>query len=167
MHQSVMDWVGGVAAGLVLDPAAVILEVGSFDVNGSVRPIFAGYRYLGVDVRPGRGVDRVVHWSDDYRRLGPFDVVVCTEVLEHANHPWQLVDHMGAALAPGGHLILTCRGFDERGCFPVHDHPVDLWRFSLRALVGIVAAAGLDVFDARPDPAAPGWFVLARRPPTV
>jgi len=40
-----------------------VLEVGSYDVNGSVRPIFSDRErfphYTGVDMRAGPGVDRV------------------------------------------------------------------------------------------------------------
>ena len=36
-----------------------ILEIGSFDVNGSIRAMFPGAFYTGVDLVEGPGVDRV------------------------------------------------------------------------------------------------------------
>jgi hypothetical protein len=38
---------------------AKVLEVGSLDINGSIRPFFENCDYLGVDLGEGRGVDMV------------------------------------------------------------------------------------------------------------
>jgi hypothetical protein len=49
---------------------ALILDIGSQDINGSLRQAApAGARYVGLDFAAGRGVDRVL---DDPYRL-PFD----------------------------------------------------------------------------------------------
>lgn len=37
-----------------------------------------------------------------------FDVVVCTEVLEHLDHQREALKNLASMVAPGGHLILTC-----------------------------------------------------------
>src|SRR5690606_27806966 len=54
MHESVLAWVAGQvhARGLA---ALDVIELGSYDVNGSVRPLFVG-DYTGIDMRPGPGV---------------------------------------------------------------------------------------------------------------
>lgn len=105
MHAQAHDFVAAHAA--ALRPASV-LEIGSLDVNGSVRPLFAGARrYLGIDIAPGPGVDEVADaadWSSDER----FDVVVSTEVLEHAPRWSDVVANAWTALAPGGTLLVTC-----------------------------------------------------------
>lgn len=36
-----------------------------------------------------------------------FDVVICTEVLEHLEHPWDALTNLGAALRDGGVMVLT------------------------------------------------------------
>ena len=61
-----------------------VLEVGSLDINGSVRPLFENCNYTGIDLGEGRGVDVVAHVTD-YHRLddNEFDVVISTETLEH------------------------------------------------------------------------------------
>src|SRR5688500_13488994 len=38
---------------------------------------------------------------------GPFDVVICGEVIEHVGNPQGLFEMAGRALAPGGRLVLT------------------------------------------------------------
>jgi 2-polyprenyl-3-methyl-5-hydroxy-6-metoxy-1,4-benzoquinol methylase len=38
---------------------------------------------------------------------GVFDVVVCTEVLEHLDEPARALANIAAAVAPGGHVVVT------------------------------------------------------------
>lgn len=87
-----------------------VLEVGSYNVNGSVRGIFPDAKtYLGIDVRPGPGVDRVHDLSKD--DLGErFDTIVCCEVLEHCARWRELIAAMRRHLEPGGRLLITCGG---------------------------------------------------------
>ena len=108
-----------------------VLDVGSFDVNGNLRGMFAGARYLGVDMRPGPNVDRVVNAHDLVAEFGPasFDTVVCCEVLEHDPEFWTSMAQMGEVLKPGGRMLVTTRGI----AFPLHEFPDDLWRFTLSA----------------------------------
>ncbi|HLV21376.1 MAG TPA: class I SAM-dependent methyltransferase [Polyangiaceae bacterium] len=52
-------------------------------------------------------------------RLGSFDLVVCSEVVEHVDDDILAVRHLSLLLAPGGWLVLTVPGgrmsrFDER-----------------------------------------------------
>lgn len=165
MHPSVDEWVGAmVSARGLADPAYRVLEVGSFDVNGSVRPHFAGVaEYIGLDIRPGPGVDVVVDeqaYAFQFPR-GWIDVVVSTEMLEHCLRPWSEVNKMAAVLRPGGFLLLTTRGFG----FGVHDHPRDFWRFSTGAVALLLDDAGLDVewLSEDTDPLSPGVFAMGVR----
>jgi SAM-dependent methyltransferase len=84
-----------------------VAEVGSFDVNGSPRPLLsAATSYVGFDVRAGRGVDEVRDVSG-WRAAPRFDTVVSTETLEHARDPERLLAGMARMLKAGGLLILT------------------------------------------------------------
>lgn len=162
MHASVMWYVGKMIEYLDIKNDSV-LEVGSYDVNGSVRGLFAG-EFVGSDMRAGPGVDVVAPAADlpfDDKR---FDVVVSTEMLEHDTLPWLSIAEMVRVVRPGGVLILTARGYDERGCFPVHDFPADHWRFSVGGMVAMLEHLGLQGVDARADPEAPGVFACAKRP---
>src|SRR5512133_1128292 len=65
-----------------------VLEVGSQNVNGSLRSYVEGLgpsRYFGVDMTPGDGVDEVCSAEKLIERFGvdAFDVVISTEMLEH------------------------------------------------------------------------------------
>lgn len=85
-----------------------ILEVGSYIENGSVRDYFSGYaNYLGVDWRPGPGVDLVLQ-AKDLGTLGrKFDVVVSASMLEH-DAEWRLsIPSMVKALALDGILLMS------------------------------------------------------------
>jgi SAM-dependent methyltransferase len=162
VHESVRVYVARQVADRGLAGLSVV-EVGSYDVNGTIRDLFAG-PYTGVDMRPGPGVD-VVGRSD---RLpfpaAMFDVAVSTEMLEHDLRPWLTVAELARVVKPGGTVLLTCRGYDKRGCFPVHDYPDDLWRFTVTAIELLLSDAGLHHIEAIEDPQAPGVFATATKP---
>ncbi len=162
-HTSVLAW-----APTVL-PAAVVagrrvLEVGSYDVNGSVRPIVVAggpASYLGVDAQLGPGVDRVVDCARLVDELGEqFDIVISTEMLEHVVDWSTSIAQLVEAVAPGGLLVLTTRGPG----FPHHPFPIDTWRYTVDGMAAILAACGLVDVLAVADPQAPGVFATAHKP---
>lgn len=142
-----------------------MLEVGSLDVNGSVRPYVLNLEpasYLGTDMRPGLGVDQIVRAEDLIKEFGPrnFHVVICTEMLEHAESWRTCLANMLEVLKPRGLLVLTTRGPG----FPLHGFPEDHWRFTVEDFKRILAAAGMETLSVRHDYQQPGVFVKARRP---
>lgn len=102
------------------------LDVGSFDVNGTYRPLVEGrgWEYVGLDVAAGPNVDVVA--SDPYRfpfEAGAFDVVLSGSTMEHVEAIWLWVPELTRVLRPGGLLaIVTHWKFIE------HRYPVDCWR---------------------------------------
>src|ERR1700741_1662508 len=118
-----MTWLGEMVTNYGLAEKDT-LEVGSLNVNGSPRSLFSG-KYYGVDMRPGPDVDVVVNAHDLWRVFPDqhFDVVVSAEMLEHDDAPWKSISEMRRVVREGGFLLLTCRGYDERGCFPLHSYP--------------------------------------------
>lgn len=163
MHPSVMTWVADVVASHGLN-AGNVIEIGSYDVNGTVRPLFdRAELYWGTDIREGPGVDEVLDIEDTVNVITfdqpKWDTVVSTEMLEHTPHPWVAVWHMGLLLRPGGHLVLTTRGPG----FGIHDFPGDFFRFTAPAMRLLVEEGGLQVVELADDPEYPGVFVLAKR----
>lgn len=139
-----------------------VVELGSRNVNGTVRDLFTG-TYLGIDREAGPGVDVVADVEDPHTalRFGQADVVISTEALEHTPHPERFLRTAAHLCRPGGTLLLTCRGYDERGCWEVHDAP-DYWRFGRPAMVELLLPHFYGA-TVETDPDGPGWLVHARR----
>jgi len=119
--------------------------------------------YTGTDVQPGPGVDLVSPSEKLPEALGDdaADVVISTEMLEHAEDWRAAMTGMVRVLAPGGLLVLTTR---SEG-FPYHPHPGDFWRYSIAQMHDIAVACGLQIMRLETDEAAsPGVFLLARKP---
>jgi SAM-dependent methyltransferase len=64
-----------------------VLEIGSLNINGSIRPFFEQCVYVGVDLGEGRDVDVVARGEDLTYADGSFDVVASCECFEH-NPEW-------------------------------------------------------------------------------
>jgi len=60
-----------------------VLEIGSLNINGTVRDFFSADEYVGVDVAEGTGVDVVAHGQDVDAADNWFDCVVSAECFEH------------------------------------------------------------------------------------
>ncbi len=75
---------------------------------------------------------------------GPFDVVVCEQVLEHVADPWRAAQTLHDLCKPGG-LVIVSTPF----LVPVHELPAyglcDYWRFTPRGLATLLESAGLTV----------------------
>jgi SAM-dependent methyltransferase len=84
--------------------------LGSREVNGTARVLYPHVPlYVGVDLLPGQGVDIVA----DAREWRPpswlrFDLVLCTEVLEHCPEPERVCLTAWEILKPGGAFVVTC-----------------------------------------------------------
>ena len=88
--------------------AARTLEIGSLDINGSVRRLFDGGTYIGLDVAPGRGVDIVCKGQDFHAPDNSFDTVISCEAMEH-NPEWKpTMVNMIRLCRPGGLVVMTC-----------------------------------------------------------
>jgi len=164
MHVSVVMFASRQIDGLEAAGSAV-LEVGSCDVNGSIRPLIEDRkprRYVGVDIGPGPGVDEVCPSEALIEQFGAgsFDVVVSTEMLEHVVDWRAVITNMKGVLRPGGRLLITTR---SRG-FPYHAWPVDTWRYELDDLKQIFSDFEITGLTPDPDPERPGVFLTARRP---
>lgn len=158
MHDSVFHWVGEKVkycreTGISL---AQVLEIGSFNVNGTVRGHFEGSVYTATDMRDGPGVDIVCNGHQLPFEDASFNAVVCVEVFEHDELFWVTTKEMGRVLKSGGVLFLTARG----NGFPEHGFPNDYWRFMPESFKTLLQLAGCNPVDVRPDPQEchPGVF---------
>lgn len=157
MHESVLAF-----CSRVIHPGDVqgksVLEVGSANVNGSVRPqieAMGPVKYVGIDLAEGPGVDVVCpveHLPADVDA----DLVISLEMLEHAQD-WKAAFARMAAAARST-LVLTCRGPG----FPYHNPP-DHWRFVPSDLWRASLLCGLWPVYCGWDPQVPGVFLKAER----
>ncbi len=165
LNKAVQDWVArtlgeGDVAG------KKVLEVGSYDVNGSVRPYVESLgpaTYLGVDAGEGPGVDKVVDCERLTEEVGrDWDVVISTEMIEHVRNWRTCMTQLVDAVTPDGLLLITTRSPD----FPYHPFPEDHWRYTPDTLGRILDAFELTA-TIEMDPLEPGVFAVARKTPAV
>ena len=75
---------------------------------------------------------------------GPFDVVICEQVLEHVVDPWAAARNLCALARPGGHVFVSTPFLIK-----VHELPqyamFDYWRFTPRGLRLLLEQSGLEV----------------------
>lgn len=126
MHAEALAAMGDVLARRGPTGEASVLDVGSFDVNGTYRPLVEGfgYQYTGLDVVAGPNVDVVS--PDPYGfpfEDGTFDVVISGSTMEHVEAIWRWVPELARVLRPGGLLAIV-----THWSFPEHRYPVDCWR---------------------------------------
>ena len=98
----------------------------TLDVGAQAGPYAVHFpNRIALDIRRGPGVQVI----GDAQALGiggaAFDVVLCTEVLEHLPEPQKAIDEFERVLKPGGTLLLT-----TRFVFPIHDAPHDYYRYT-------------------------------------
>lgn len=104
-----------------------VLDVGSLDVNGSLKEDFKDYEYTGVDMREGKNVDIVLNAHDLSKKFGKqFDLVVCFDTFEHDDAFWISIKEMKKVLKKNGWLIIGTPSIHH----PIHRHPRDYWRFT-------------------------------------
>jgi len=67
-----------------------------------------------------------------------FDTILCTEVLEHTQQPFQVMQELARVLKPGGCLLLSTPFI-----YPIHEAPHDYWRFTAHGLEALCQWARL------------------------
>ena len=105
---------------------AKILDLGSQDVNGSLKTVAPKDSiYVGADFVEGQGVDVIL--TDPYAlpfEDQSFDVCVSSSCFEHAEFFWLAFNETMRILRPNGLFFLNA---PSNGNF--HRYPVDCWRF--------------------------------------
>ena len=85
-----------------------VLEVGSLDINGSMRSFFSECDYLGIDVGEGQGVDLVVQGQEYNAPDESYDVCASGECFEHNPYWAETFSNMVRMCKSGGLVLFTC-----------------------------------------------------------
>ncbi len=85
-----------------------VLEVGSLDINGSMRSFFSECEYIGIDVGEGNGVDVVCQGQEYDAPDQSFDVCASGECFEHNPYWAETFSNMVRMCKSGGLVFFTC-----------------------------------------------------------
>jgi SAM-dependent methyltransferase len=111
------------------------------DVGCGVKPYYpffaAAASYVGVDVKENVEADLVGHVEALPVEDASFDVVLCTQVLEHVDDPARAVRELARVTAPGGRVLAS-----THGVMLYHPNPQDLWRWTHTGLQRLFESAG-------------------------
>jgi len=134
-----------------------ILDVGSYDVNGTMKPIFEKGQYIGLDMEDGPNVDIVGVSHDIPFEKDEFDIVISSSCFEHDDMFWISFQEMCRVLKPGGYMYIQA---PSNG--PYHGWPGDNWRFyidSWKALEkwGKKLGYDVDLIEHYIDEASPNY----------
>jgi|TARA_Y100000310_G_scaffold98201_1_gene95930 hypothetical protein len=106
MHAAAYDFV---KRALDAVPPGPTLEVGSMDINGSVRALRPD-AYVGIDIRPGASVDVQAEGARLPIRSGSMVAALSCGTLEHTMRMEAICGEMGRSLQLDGALVVTAAG---------------------------------------------------------
>jgi SAM-dependent methyltransferase len=107
-----------------------IVEIGAYQVAGqeliaNLRALFPEREYLGIDMRPGPGVDRVANVEKLPLPSESVGTVLALNTFEHVKCFWRGLDEVYRVLRKDGVLLLSTPFH-----FRIHEFPHDYWRFT-------------------------------------
>ena len=150
MHLSSLEHVERLVGKYLPDKTSLkIVDIGSYDVNGSYKQFFnrPSWHYVGVDLSAGPNVDVIL--TSPYRL--PFsshsiDVIVSGQAFEHIEFFWLTWLEMARVLKPGGMIFLLApsRGYEHR-------YPQDCWRFYPDSYQALANYGALDLLAVSTD----------------
>jgi len=120
---------------------AAVLDVGCGEKP--YLPFLSPYtqRYVGVDSAPGSQVDEVAEAESLPFEDQSFDLVLCTQVLEHVQDPGATLSEIYRVLQPGGAALVS-----THGVFLYHPDPPDsdqdYWRWTHAGLEKTIRDSG-------------------------
>jgi SAM-dependent methyltransferase len=135
-----------------------ILEIGAYQVDGQesladLRSLFPGRSYVGLDMRPGPGVDCVGSVEKLPQKDASVGTVLALNTFEHVKCFWRGLEEVKRVLKPDGVLIMSTPFY-----FRIHDYPHDYWRFTPAAYEAILEAYPSKIV---------GWHGPRKRPANV
>lgn len=121
-----------------IELSSPVYEFGALQVTGQegyadLRPLFPGKEFVGCDMRPGTGVDKILNLHSIDLPSGSVGTVICIDTLEHVEFPHKALEEIHRILKPSGVVIIA-----SLMDFPVHEFPYDYWRFTTEAFKSLL-----------------------------
>jgi SAM-dependent methyltransferase len=144
-----------------------LLDIAPQDHDGA-RPFFAdSVQVETLDIDPQAGTTYCADLCQMNAVLPSdyFDVVVCTEVLEHVLNPFAAVAEIRRVLKPGG-ILLATSPFN----FRIHGPLPDCWRFTEHGWRALLAGFDDLIIEPLDDPARflmPIHYAVSARKPSA
>jgi SAM-dependent methyltransferase len=128
MHSTCIDMVSLLPRNFMKkDNSYSILDVGSLDLNGTLKPMFTNplWTYQGLDMAAGPNVDIIANSCYDYPiESNTYDIVVTANVAEHIEDIYAWSEELYRIVKPEGLLCVHSLTYWQE-----HKYPVDCWRF--------------------------------------
>ena len=118
---------------------AVALDLGSDKCPYRSLLETRGYQVKTLDLTLDNGADYAGTAESTGLPDGSFDLVLCTQVIEHCMNPWRALTEAVRILKPGGALIVSAPHI-----WFYHPHPTDHWRFTQEGMVRLCKDVGLE-----------------------
>lgn len=123
-----------------------VLDVGSYDVNGSYRRLFdqIDIQYVGLDIEAGPNVDIVMDHPYSWSSLddGEFDYIISGQAFEHIEFPWLTIKEIYNKLKIGGCVCIIAPSSALE-----HRYPFDCYRYFGDGLAALAKWAGFTILD--------------------
>lgn len=159
LRRSVSDFIAGLANDFDA-PGLIVLDVAPESHAGAAAS-FSQAVVKTLDIDPASNADYIADLCEINESViadNSFDLIVCTEVLEHTLRPWDAVSELHRMLKPGGVLGVTSP-FN----FRIHGPAPDCWRFTdegLRSLLTRYRSVSIDEIEDPQRPRMPIHYTV-------
>jgi len=138
---------------------APIYEFGSYQVEGQegfadLRVFFPGKKYVGCDMRHGKGVDIVMNIHEIDLPDSVAGTVLIFDTLEHVEFCRKAMSEVYRILKPGGMVVVS-----SVMKFRIHDYPNDYWRFTPEGFKSLLREFSYSLVDSVGEAAFPHTVV--------
>lgn len=101
-----------------------VVDFGSYDINGSLKPIFEKCKYIGIDMEKGPNVDIVCSNNKVPLDDNSVDLAVSSSCFEHDECFWESFLEICRVVKNNCYIYINAPSAAS-----YHPHPVDCWRF--------------------------------------
>jgi hypothetical protein len=140
-----------------LVPDSPIYEFGSLQVPGQegfadLRSFFPGKEYIGCDMQPGAGVDKIEDMEKGLTiQDGSASAVLCMDTLEHVFDVFTAMKEMNRILRDDEGILIASSLFH----FKIHSYPFDYWRFTPYCLLRLFSSFDVALIGGQGNPESP------------